>query len=140
MKAVASLISALWLSGCGGCQLGTPPARESAVTVVAPAVEPEVRAPAHFDSEPDCTVIVDAEPDFGAPPLTVHFETEVTCTASPVAYSWDFGDGSKGRNEPNPKHTYEREGEYMAVVRVSAPDGGASDDEVDISVDPSFDD
>lgn len=83
--------------------------------------------------------MVDGEPDYGAPPLTVRFVTEANCTATPITYAWDFGDGAKDGNVPHPSHTYERAGEYVAVVRVTAPDGGASDDELDIVVEASLD-
>ena len=88
--------------------------------------------------EPDCFVIVDAEPDFGGPPLKVTFSTEIDCTAEPVVYSWDFGDGSKGGNEANPTHVYEKPGEYVAVVTTKSPDGGEGEDEIDITVDSDF--
>jgi PKD repeat protein len=82
--------------------------------------------------------MLDGEPDYGAPPLTVRFETEANCTGGPVEFSWDFGDGSTGGNVPGPSHTYERQGEYVATVRVRAPDGGRSEDELEITVDATF--
>lgn len=99
---------------------------------------PAPAAAAVTDSEADCVVIVDAEPDFGGPPLTVHFQTEVDCTSSPVKYAWDFGDGGPGSSVAHPSHTYERKGQYVAVVRVTAPDGATSDDAIDIAVDPAL--
>jgi len=86
--------------------------------------------------ESDCLVIVDCDTDFGSPPLTVRFETEIDCTSSPVTYSWDFGDGNTGGNLPKPTHTYETAGDFVAVVRVTAADGAESDDEIDIAVGP----
>ena len=95
---------------------------------------PKAAAPA-ADSEVDCFVIVDAEPDFGAPPLNVNFITEIDCTGQPVTYSWDFGDGAKGGNDPKPVHKYDKAGDYVATVTVTAPDGGTGSDEIDITVD-----
>ncbi len=94
--------------------------------------------PAHYaaDDEPECVVLVDAQPDIGNPPLTVRFETELDCSSSPVTYSWDFGDGASAGNVANPKHTYEMTGDFVAVVRVRGADGAESDDEIDIVVDP----
>jgi PKD repeat protein len=134
------LLAAVSLSGCGGCNGDkTPP------PAAAPAATPTVGAAAaagataavapEQGNEVDCFVIVDAEPDFGAPPLTVHFTTETDCTGSPVTFSWDFGDGSKGGNEAQPSHTYEKAGDYIATVTATAPDGGNGTDEIDITVD-----
>jgi hypothetical protein len=122
------------LGGCGGCNgdqappapAATPPAGEQ------PAAAPPA-APA--GTEVDCFVIVDAEPDFGAPPLTVNFITEIDCTGQPVTYSWDFGDGATGGNDPKPTHVYAKPGDYVATVTVTAPDGGTGSDEIDITVD-----
>jgi uncharacterized membrane protein len=130
-------------SGCGGCNGTTAPAATPAAraTSQAPAAAapqqgeaPKAEAPA-ADSEVDCFVIVDAEPDFGAPPLRVNFITEIDCTGQPVTYAWDFGDGTKGGNDPKPAHTYEKAGDYVATVTVTAPDGGTGSDEIDITVD-----
>lgn len=116
--------------GWTGCQ-GDAPARGPA----ARSERQSLRPPGAIDGEPDCFVMLDAEPDFGEPPLTVQFVAEASCTATPIAYTWEFGDGSTGDSRPRQSHTYEHPGEYVAVVRVSSPDGGASDDEMEISVD-----
>src|SRR5690606_29294300 len=102
------------LAGCEGCNgdRSAPPA---------PAATPTAAA---AGAEVDCVVIVDAGQDFGAPPLTVNFITDIDCTGEPVTYSWDFGDGTKGGNDPKPSHTYDKPGDYVAVVTVTAPDGG----------------
>jgi len=144
--AVLSLLGASALAGCGGCNQEKPatqaaPAAVAKPTAAAaaagPTTAPAGAAPATTPqgNEPDCFVIVDAEPDFGAPPLTVHFSTETDCTGSPVTFSWDFGDGSKGGNDGKPSHTYEKPGDYIAVVTTKAPDGGTGSDEIDITVD-----
>jgi PKD repeat protein len=91
-------------------------------------------------AEVDCFVIVDAEPDFGAPPLTVNFVTETDCTGEPVTYSWDFGDGTTGGNDSKPSHTYDKAGDYIAIVTATAPDGGSGTDEIDITVDTDLGD
>ena len=134
------LLGTLSIAGCGGCNgdkaapptpapaLITPTSAAAAAGATA-AVVPEQGA------EIDCFVIVDAEPDFGAPPLTVHFTTETDCTGSPVTFSWDFGDGGKAGNEPSPSHTYAKVGDYIATVSANAPDGGSGSDEIDITVD-----
>jgi uncharacterized membrane protein len=134
------ILGSLSLAGCGGCNGDKPPppaAAPAAATAAAapPAAGATAAVVPEEGAEVDCFVIVDAEPDFGAPPLTVHFSTETDCTGSPVTFSWDFGDGSKGGNEPNPTHTYEKAGDFVAVVSTTAPDGGTGTDEIDVTVD-----
>ncbi len=143
---VLAISAAVALAGCGSCESGKPPAppvaTPTAVAPAAPTVAPTAAAPAAAapqEAEADCFVILDGEPDYGPPPLKVVFETEVDCTSSPLTYSWDFGDGTKGGNEANPTHAYEKPGDYVATVTVTAPDGGKGTDDIDISVDESAD-
>ncbi len=136
--ALAATLFAAAFAGCGGCNgdAPPPPAASPTAAAVAPDAVPAVTAPAAAaDADVDCFVIVDAEPDFGAPPLTVNFVTETDCTGEPVTFSWDFGDGSKGGNDAKPSHAYDKPGDYIAVVTVTAPDGGEGTDEIDITVD-----
>jgi hypothetical protein len=140
------VLLALSLAGCGSCERTEAPAPAAKPAADAPAAQAPAAAPGAPQAEqplagqppsaeePDCFVIVDADPDFGEPPLKVNFTTEIDCTAEPVTYSWDFGDGTTGGNEANPTHTYAKAGEYLAVVTVTAPDGGKGDDEIDIIV------
>jgi hypothetical protein len=146
------LLFAAMLTGCGSCGEKTtsapapappaPAAQQPAAPAQQPAAPaaPAAQAPATAaQPEVDCFVLVDAEPDFGPPPLKVQFETEIDCTGSPVTYSWDFGDGKTGGNEANPTHVYDKPGEYVAVVKVKAPDGGEGEDEIDITADDELD-
>jgi PKD domain len=142
------LVAVFWWSGCGGCQTEeqAKPAAPAPAAAEKPKVEQRAEKPtaatpatAGGESEPDCFVIVDAEPDFGPPPLKVQFMTEIDCTAEPVNYTWDFGDGTAGGNEPNPVHVYEKPGDYVAIVTTRSPDGGEGEDEMDISVDADLD-
>jgi PKD repeat protein len=148
MKRCFVALLAATLTGCGSCESGTQtgqpsapaPAQKEAPPAQQPAAPPaEQPAAAAPTPEADCFVLVDAEPDFGSPPMKVQFETDVECTGSPVTFSWDFGDGTKGGNEANPVHVYEKPGEYVAVVKVTAPDGGEGEDEIDITVDEDLD-
>jgi len=141
---ICLLLGTVSLAGCGGCngnKSAPPAAAPAAPTAAAPAAAPAAAAGAtaavvpEQGNEVDCFVIVDAEPDFGAPPLAVHFTTETDCTGSPVTFSWDFGDGTKGGNDPKPSHTYDKAGDYIATVTATAPDGGSGTDEIDITVD-----
>ncbi len=139
--AVLLALVALPFTGCGGCNgnKATPPPPTATVAAATPTVgaaaAPAAATGAPQQAEIDCFVIVDAEPDFGAPPLNVHFTTETDCTGSPVTFSWDFGDGTKGGNDPQPSHTYATAGDYIATVTATAPDGGSGTDEIDITVD-----
>jgi hypothetical protein len=146
--ALLSFAAALSLYGCGGCQGGEekpsgeeakPKAEMEQPQAGQPAAPQQPAAAAAGADEPDCFVIVDAEPDFGGPPLEVRFETEIDCTAEPVTYTWDFGDGTTGGNEPNPTHVYTKPGDYLATVVTKSPDGGEGEDEIDITVDEDLD-
>lgn len=142
------IVIACVLAGCGGCQDKSeapppPAAAPVAATAAAPAAAgapTAAAAPEAEKQEVDCFVIVDAEPDFGAPPLVVNFVTETDCTGEPVTFSWDFGDGTKGGNDAKPSHTYDKVGDYIAVVTATAPDGGHGTDEIDITVDTDLGD
>lgn len=146
--ALLSFVLALSSYGCGGCQGGEekpsgeapkPKAEMEQPKAAKPAMPTQPPAAAVDEDEADCFVIVDAEPDFGGPPLKVQFETEIDCTAQPVTYSWDFGDGTKGGNEANPTHVYTKAGDYIATVTTKSPDGGEGEDEIDITVDEGMD-
>lgn len=135
------LLGAVSLAGCGGCN-GDKPAAPTAAPAAATPTQPSAAAAGataavvpEAGTEVDCFVIVDAEPDFGAPPLTVHFTTETDCTGSPVTFSWNFGDGTTAGNDPQPTHTYAKVGDYIATATATAPDGGSGSDEIDVTVD-----
>lgn len=146
-RSLAILALATAVGGCGGCNENKAPSAPAAPAPTAPAAAPAPQQPAsappggaQAGAEVDCFVIVDAEPDFGAPPLTVNFVTEIDCTGQPVTYKWDFGDGSTGGNDPKPSHVYAKAGDYVATVTVTAPDGGTGSDEIDITVDSDLSD
>jgi len=99
----------------------------------APGAQPPAAAPGAQPEEEDCVVVVDVNPDFGPPPLSVAFTAEAECGAQPT-YKWDFGDGSAASSEQNPSHTYAKEGDYTASITVSSPGGATATDEIDIFV------
>lgn len=86
-------------------------------------------------SEEGFDVSIDADPDIGKPPLTVHFSAVLDDDLpGPFYYQWDFGDG--GRDVANPTtHTYRVAGEYTATVVVTNSQGQSGRQEVDIQVD-----
>jgi PKD repeat protein len=119
---------ALTLAAAAGCRESTessPPA---------PAGR-DVTAPAADKGAYELDVIVDAEPDEGEPPLTVHFEGYVDeDEGGPWRYAWDFGDGTTSKDQ-NPTHTYEAVGDYTATLKATDQRGNTGSDEVDVFVD-----
>ncbi len=136
---LAAVFVCLLYSGCsGGCQREgpQPSATQGGLEPGKPA-PPEAsgssQSPAVIPEEEDCVVIMDADPDYGPPPLTVSFSAEVECTGkSEVRYHWDFGDGNTSQ-DPAPQHTYTKAGDYVASVTVTSGQASASD-ELDITV------
>ncbi len=84
--------------------------------------------------ESDCIVVIDANPDYGPPPLSVAFSAEAECSGGQPSYHWEFGDGPASSNESNPAHTYTRPGDYTAKVTVKGPGNATASDEIDITV------
>lgn len=117
-----------------------PPARElPTMNVERPGgMQPEAAgeepAAEEEPEEADCSVIADADPDYGEPPLTVQFSVDYECTESGATVNWDFGDGGTTAGEENPSHAYREAGEFVAVVTVTTPDGATATDEIDITV------
>jgi PKD repeat protein len=71
-------------------------------------------------------------PDFTWAPLTPTAGDSVTFTSSiaggslPIAYNWDFGDGSTGTGA-NPEHTFASSGTYSVTLTVSNCGGSSTD-------------
>jgi hypothetical protein len=141
MKALVPIAIALvaLVAGCRGCEPAAEapqpaPAPEAAAPPAEQAPPAAQQAPAAEEQEEDCFVILDASPDYGPVPLQVEFTADVECTAGEPKFTWEFGDGSPKSNEPSPKHTYTKPGEYPASVVVTGPRGGTDSDELDILV------
>ena len=120
--------------GCGG---GEQPAEKPAPPPAAPTtMQPAAGAPKPpADAEAyELDVIVEGEPDEGAPPLTVKFQGYVEeDEGGPWKFAWDFGDGSTS-TEQNPTHVYQKEGEYTASLTVTDSRNYTGSDEIDIFV------
>ena len=73
--------------------------------------------------------------DTGPAPLEVSFSSAGSSDpdGDPLAYSWDFGDGSASTDE-NPTHTYAESGVYTATLTVSDGRGGTGSATVRIVV------
>jgi PKD domain len=132
------LLSASFAAGCKRDEpveeKKQPPASVEADVSATPAA---TQATAQGDPYDDSLVLLaEGEPDSGTAPLVVQFEVEslVVDELSAPQYTWDFGDGSPKSNEANPKHTYEKSGEYTATIGVVDASGEHGWDEVDISV------
>ena len=122
-----------FLIGCGGSD---EPAKKPAAPATPPTTVQEGKAakPPAGSEEYELDVIVEGEPDEGAPPLTVKFQGYVEeDEGGPWKFAWDFGDGATS-TEQNPTHTYEKEGEYTAKLTVTDTRNYTGDDEIDIFV------
>ena len=189
-RLVCAVFVAGFISGCGGCQPGTPPAEDEGGAGAkkaqapasgsnsaplsggaeaptrsagggalptarglptmnvgqapagggmqgqqgAPGEEPPAAEDEDETEDADCSVIADADPDYGEPPLTVHFSVDYECSEGSATVGWDFGDHTGGSSEENPTHTYRAAGEYTAVVTITTSDGAKATDEIDITV------
>lgn len=127
--------------GCNGCHKDGPaPAGQAAPAVESGQPAAPAEAAAADDAEPgledDCMVIADVTTDYGPPPLKVRFSAEIECTHSGTPkVTWDFGDGTPVSNEMNPRHVYEKPGDFTATVTVTLG-SVTSFDELEITVDP----
>jgi PKD repeat protein len=156
--AVYGLVLAFVAALAAGCtREETPPeqAKPAAPAPAAPApaadqpvadiaATPLAKAPAAEDAEdPDYPedmeelyVDLEAEPDEGAPPLTVKWTAIVEDGTPPYSYKWDFGDGSTPSAEESPTHEYKTEGDYTATLTVKDSKGMWGSEEYDVIVEP----
>ena len=122
-----------FLIGCGGSE---EPAKQPAAPATPPTTaqsQGQATPPANAE-EYELDVIVEGEPDEGAPPLTVKFQGYVEeDEGGPWKFAWDFGDGSSS-TEQNPTHVYQKEGEYTASLTVTDTRSYTGSDEIDIFV------
>ena len=119
---MAAAICAL-LAGCNWWR--AEPARKPPLPDFPPPVDVEVDGP---------LIWAEAHPNWGAPPLTVHFSAEPVETVRATAWAWNFGDGSPIERRRNPVHTYRRPGVYEARVWVRNADGRVGMDIVTVRV------
>ena len=86
-------------------------------------------------SEEAFDVSIDADPDIGKPPLTVHLSAVLDDDLpGPFSYQWDFGDGTRDVANPT-THTYSAAGQYTATCVVTNSQGQIGRQEADIQVD-----
>ena len=120
----------------GGCsrEEGKPaakPAASPAVRATSPA--PQAAATGQAEAE-EVYLDLEAEPDEGAPPLSVKFTASIEEGTPPFTYKWEFGDGSPPSTEASPTHVYQKVGDYTATLAVRDSKGHTGYEEVDVLV------
>jgi len=109
----------------------------NATPAVTPAAAPAPGASAGAEAQDGDEILMvwaEADPDEGAPPLSVQLKADVSGGQGERKLKWDFGDGSPPSSELNPTHKYEKAGTYRASVEVSDGTGDSDSDYVDIEV------
>ena len=109
-------------------------AKPAAKATVSPVAKAAVSPAAPQAALEELYVDLEAEPDEGAPPLTVKFAGTVDDAIPPVTYTWDFGDGSPSASDAEPTHVYQKAGEYTAKLTVKDSKGQVGSEEIDILV------
>jgi len=114
---------------------GQPAGKAAASPVVKAAVSPAApQGGGPGAAVEELYVDLEADPDEGAPPLTVKFTSSVEDATPPLTYKWDFGDGSPPASDANPTHVYQKAGEYTATVTVKDSKGQIGSEEIDVLV------
>ncbi|MDQ4125228.1 MAG: PQQ-dependent sugar dehydrogenase, partial [Actinomycetota bacterium] len=77
-----------------------------------------------------------ATPTSGDAPLSVAFDSDGSADSDgdPLAYEWDFGDGTAHSTQTDPVHEYTRDGVFVARLTVTDPGGRSGTATVPISV------
>jgi PKD repeat protein len=132
-------------SGCSHEQPAQKPAPQpaTATATAAPAAAPQaeqpkakVTVPAYLLNKP-ITFTASADPDEGAPPLTVKFTVDMLDTVVSPKYTWNFGDDSPESHEESPTHTYQKLGKYKVILRITDDaNGRTGTDDTDVDVIP----
>lgn len=77
----------------------------------------------HFGGKcPEMSATATAAPGSGPIPVDVQFQSAVVGGCPDYTYAWDFGDGATS-TEANPKHAYDKEGNYTASLTVKDKKG-----------------
>jgi hypothetical protein len=78
-------------------------------------------------------VDAEADPDEGAPPLTVKFTSTVEDATGAVTCTWDFGDGTPSSSDMNPTHVYQAEGDFVVTLKCKDSKGIEGETEIDVT-------
>jgi PKD repeat protein len=112
-----------------------PAATATAVASPATATSPGEAANADAQEGDEILMVwAEAEPDEGAPPLSVQLKADISGGQGDRKVKWDFGDNTSPSSEVNPTHTYDKAGTFRASVEVSDGTGDSDSDYVDIEV------
>lgn len=130
---ISAVIATLAAAGCSR-EENRPAAGATATPAARVTVAPQAAAPPAEEPADELYVDLEAEPDEGAPPLTVKFTSSVEDGTPPFTYSWDFGDGTPPGTEANPSHVYQKAGEFTATLTVKDSKGLAGSEEYDVLV------
>jgi PKD repeat protein len=128
---VVGALCALSVAACTSPpEESAPPEASSPPAQAAPDVAPSpaVLAPSELFVDPE------AEPDEGAPPLSVQFSASVEDNQGPVDCEWDFGDGSPRKAGLRPTHVYSEVADYEVVARCKDSTGLEGEGETDVFV------
>jgi PKD repeat protein len=109
----------------------------TATVVASPATAASPGEAANADAQEGDEILMvwaEAEPDEGAPPLSVQLKADISGGQGDRKVKWDFGDNTPPSSEVNPTHTYDKAGTFRASVEVSDGTGDSDSDYVDIEV------
>src|SRR5210317_2159833 len=93
----------------------------------------EKKEPQNVNKAPSANLV--ASPLEGDSPLVVAFDAGLSSDPEDdiLSYLWDFGDGSTSTSVA-PSHTYNEEGSFTAILKVTDPEGLSDTDQTTIRV------
>lgn len=114
---------------------GVPAAPAPAAPAAGQPAAPAAPAAGSADAMVVDELYVDAEadPDEGAPPLTVKFTSTVEDATGAVTCDWDFGDGTPHSADMNPTHVYQAEGDFVVTLKCKDSKGIEGETEIDVT-------
>lgn len=118
----------------GEAKPAVPAAAPAGQPPAAPAGQPPAAGGDAAMDVDELYVDAEADPDEGAPPLSVKFTSTVEDATGAYTCEWDFGDGSAKSNEVNPSHVYQKVGDYVATLRCKDSKGIEGETEIDVTV------
>src|SRR5436309_14155528 len=136
-SALLVALVALGAPGCGGGPSETPKAPTASTAPAAPpaaAGGPTTTAAGQAEEAAPLLAWADAEPEDGKAPLEVQFKADTEGGKPPLKYKWTFGDGTPDSEEANPKHTFEKAGQYRADLTVN--DAAGDSDTAHVEIEP----
>src|SRR5918993_1035191 len=111
-----------------------PPTNEAGVTAVLTNEKAGITLPPTEGGAEPLTAEIAADFIEGDAPLTVELSAFVAGGIEPYTYSWDFGDGSAGSDQPTFQHIFENPFIYNVTLTVSDATGQVVTANQDITV------